>query len=177
MSKLPNGRFHGGPELGRVVAEEARQGWRIVREAIAGGATAHSALAQGAAAIEWGPSTLYRAIEVLKAAEASEPAGLAALDVLASTGQVSTAYRALRDGNRIGVSPEDGRLAAQPPGYQRATLNNAVHTLQGVVHAVRDIRTVHPDVPRDEVMNWYRNLVAVRRELNILIKELERNRK
>jgi ParB-like chromosome segregation protein Spo0J len=132
-----------------------------------------------AAAIGMSPTSYQRARAVVAAATdpAATPEDRAvagqALAEMNETGLITPAYEKIR-GRRpaqTGAKPKTAGIVG--PAAQRRAIGNAVNTLSGITHALKQIEAIHPDITDAEAAQWVDGLAEARQVIAALTRKLK----
>jgi ParB-like chromosome segregation protein Spo0J len=131
-----------------------------------------------AEAIGMSPTSYYRARTVVEAAKnptatpESREVAEAALAEMNATGKVTGPYETVTGLRPPGGSPRSKYSLDKARGQRRA-VQNAVTTLSGIAHGLRQIEAIHPDITDVEAAQWVDGLSESRHAISMLIKRLK----
>lgn len=131
-----------------------------------------------AEAIGMSPTSYYRARTVVEAAKnptatpESREVAESALAEMNATGKVVGAYEKVMGQRSPDASPSRKKYSLDKSRGQRRAINNAVTTLSGIAHGLRQIEAIHPDITNVEAAQWVDGLSESRHAISMLIKLL-----
>lgn len=131
-----------------------------------------------AEAIGMSPTSYYRARTVVEAAKnptatpESREVAEAALAEMNATGKVTGPYETVTGLRAPGGTPRSKYSLDKARGQRRA-VQNAVTTLSGIAHGLRQIEAIHPDITDVEAAQWVDGLSESRHAISMLIKRLK----
>lgn len=132
-----------------------------------------------AEALGMSPMSYYRARAVVEAAQdpesSAEHRAVAerALVEMDKTGSITPAYEKVRGRRPVDQPPGTRRSSQSGPERQRRVISNAVITLSGIAHGLKQIEELDPDLTSIEAAQWVDGLSEARGVISVLIKRLK----